>query len=86
MLHIIQSALSRDAVKRLLTQVHTDDAIVLMNDAVYLASQVVHCSSPCYHMLSDSQIRAANVPNTILPIDMGGLVDLTEQHPCSASW
>ena len=72
--------------EQLVAILRPDDALVLMDDGVYLQSQLHHAPCPCYVMQAHRQMRGLASAGATVDIDMDTLVTLTEQHNNSASW
>ncbi|MDP6968653.1 MAG: DsrH/TusB family sulfur metabolism protein [Gammaproteobacteria bacterium] len=86
MLHILQSAIDQTDFEQLLTTVEAGDALVLMDDGVYLLEQLHQAPCPGYVIQGHRQMRGLMATQGIVELDMEGLVTLTAQHTSSASW
>ena len=86
MLYIVQTLIGPTDFKQLLTTIRKDDALVLMDDGVYLQAKLDKSHHPIYVMQSHRHMRGLAAMQGTIELDMTGLVILTTQHTNSASW
>ena len=89
MLHLLQSDLGSDELKRLCNKLTPEDSVILMNDGIYLIhqlTQILPLPCACFAIISDCEMRGMVLAEGIEGIDMSGLLALTTQHASSASW
>ncbi|MCL9776343.1 sulfurtransferase complex subunit TusB [Vibrio methylphosphonaticus] len=86
MLHIIKNEAGLNRAKEYAS---TQDAMILIQDATYLASLSIPVSNRAMFVLhEDLQARGLgeNVLKSVQVIDFKGFVSLTEQHESSITW
>ncbi len=89
MLHIIESQLSINAFQELIQSLSSKDAVVLINDGVYLAHQWLATHQQGYILANDAALRGIDTNcnvNKWQPITMLDWVNLTAIHSNSATW
>lgn len=90
MLHIIKTC---QALQEAMPYLTCDDAILLLEDAVYAANEKhqyfpTACHAELFVLEEDTQARAitALISERIARVDYCGFVDLTARHSHSITW
>jgi tRNA 2-thiouridine synthesizing protein B len=90
-LHLVcRSPFESDALTRCLERAGAEDAVLLMENAVYAVLKEVPANGKLYALLPDLEARGldteAATARTIQLVDYEGFVELTERYPLSLSW
>ncbi len=98
MLHIVnKSATERNSLESALRMATKGSAVLLIEDAVYAATQGSVAAAKIQSAMSDVQVYAlgpdldargmsSRVLDGVKVVDYGGFVDLVTEHNCCQSW
>lgn len=82
-LHILAN---RDSLQRCEHALHPEDALLLIEDGVYLALQNLPTTAAVFALADDLHRRGVTAPERIKGLDMAGFVELSTQHRHCLSW
>lgn len=89
-LHTVNKSAAKDALEACLRVASSGDSLVLIEDGVYQASQLVNnpraSSLQLFVLQDDVAARGISVPVTVKRIAYSRLVELVCQHQRSVSW
>jgi tRNA 2-thiouridine synthesizing protein B len=89
-LHTVNKTAANDALEACLRVASNGDSLLLIEDGVYQASQLVQhplaSTLQLYALEEDIAARGLSLPATITPIGYAQFVELVCQHQRSVSW
>ncbi len=82
-LHILAN---QDGLSRCQHSLQQHDALLLIDDGVYLSLQPLPSDTDVYALGDDMRRRGIPPTAAVKEIDMAGFVELSTQHPHCLSW